>query len=57
VLDRPAAEELAKQVVLVCTGLIAMARSRPTAFAEITASGVREFPLWVDFVEKGRLKR
>jgi len=29
-------EALAKQVKLVCTGLVALARSRPTAFLEIT---------------------
>ena len=27
---------------LVCSGLVALARSRPTAFLEITPSGVRE---------------
>jgi hypothetical protein len=31
------------QLKLVCTGLVALARSRPTAFLEITPSGVREF--------------
>jgi hypothetical protein len=29
---------------LVCTGLVALARSRPTAFLEITPSDVREYP-------------
>jgi hypothetical protein len=33
------------QVKLVCTGLVALARSRPTTFLEITLSGVRECPL------------
>jgi len=42
-------EALAKQVKLVCTGLVALARSRPTAFLEITLSGVRECPLGVRF--------
>jgi hypothetical protein len=32
---------------LVCTGLVALARSRPTAFLKITLSGVRECPLGV----------
>ena len=30
------------QLKLVCTGLVAPARSRPTAFLEIAPSGVRE---------------
>jgi hypothetical protein len=47
-------EGLAKQVKLVCTDLVAVARSRPTVFLEITLSGVREcFPSGVVSPRRG----
>jgi hypothetical protein len=44
-LDRPGLKALAMQLKLVCIGLVALARWRPTAFLEFTPSGVREYPL------------
>jgi hypothetical protein len=42
------------QLKLVCSGLVALARSRPTAFLEITSSGIRKYPLQVVSPRWGR---
>jgi hypothetical protein len=44
------------QVKLVCTDLVALARSRPTAIPEITLSGVREGFLGVVSLRWRRVK-
>jgi hypothetical protein len=42
------------QLKLVCSGLVALVRWRPTAFLEITPSCVREYPLRVVSPRWGR---
>ena len=42
---------------LVCTDLVALARSRLTAFLEITPSAIREYPLRVDSPRWGQSEK